>query len=327
MPLGTVAALIVLAALSAGLAVGLITAELMRQARASQSRSVLADRLGSRRARRATLSAGDLTGAAIAAAARIAPRGLTSLATHPTLVRNLSAAGIAPSAGLLMFAALASIGLVATAWALTHSGLLALVALGVSAATTALWIRGRGVRRANDLRSQIPALFVALSSAMGAGMSLAQAVRRAEMTARSPLDRQLADLRGDLDLGMGAGPALERFASSTELVELRPLAVAIGVQQLAGGEVVSLIEHAAEQLRHDEHVRDLIRAKTAQGRLSSGMVTAIPIVLTAGLAVLSPEYLDYFLGEATGRWLLATAVTLQTLGVLVVRRVLAIKVG
>lgn len=320
--MGTLAA----ATLAAGAAAWAVTAGVLATLRLWRERREVIRRLGAQDRRGQRRGVSGIGSWVVQHAERFAPRALGELAAHDVVVRRFAEAGIVASAGSFMIALLIGLCIAVATLVITTSALLAFVALAVSAAVGWMWLGRRAAQRADAMRAQIPSLFIALSSAMGAGMSLQQAVQRAGATAGPPLDRHLANLSGDLELGAGAGPALERFASATELPELRPLAVAIGVQQLAGGEVVSLVEHAAEQLRQDEHVRDLVQAKTAQGRLSSGMVTAIPVVLTVGMALLSPGYLDYFFADKTGRMLLSIAVVLQVMGVVVVRRVLALKV-
>ena len=77
-------------------------------------------------------------------------------------------------------------------------------------------------------------------------------------------------------------------------------------------------------LQQSAELKEELRTKTAQGRLSSRIVALVPFVLLGILSIFSPGYLVEFLSSPLGICLFALAMLLEVAGVLLVRRALAI---
>lgn len=228
-------------------------------------------------------------------------------------------------------------------WGRAASGLTALIAglmagvaslsAAVAVATALSVLAGaaylasdRQAREAAHLRGQLPALFSGLSASVGAGMSLPQAIARAAETAEEPLASELKVLTGALALGVPLSDALDQFAERSSIAELQAVAVGIGIQHTAGGGLVRILDHATHQLKQGDALRRTIRAHTAQGRMTLGMVTLVPVALAVLLAFISEDYLAVFTGTPLGRVLLAMAITLEVLGAYTVSRLLRVEV-
>jgi tight adherence protein B len=73
-------------------------------------------------------------------------------------------------------------------------------------------------------------------------------------------------------------------------------------------------------------LRRQIRTYTAEGRLSSYTLTAIPFVALAALHFTRPGYLTPLFVDPAGQMALVVAAVLQVIGYIVIRRIIDIKV-
>jgi tight adherence protein B len=106
------------------------------------------------------------------------------------------------------------------------------------------------------------------------------------------------------------------------LPEFRIFATAVVVHRRAGGNLSLLTERMSKASHDRQDVRNHMLAVTAGSRLSAiGMVIGA-IVAAALLCWIEPDYIDAFLGNPKGPWLLATAVILQVIGGIWVWRIL-----
>lgn len=204
------------------------------------------------------------------------------------------------------------------------------VALGLAAAvaTASAVAQVRQVRQdatGDALRQQLPSLFSGLSSSVGAGMSLTQALARASEAAAEPLASELRSVVSAVSLGTPLLEALDQFSARVRAPELEAAIVGIGIQHTAGGGMVRVLDQAAHQLRQGDSLRRAVKSHTAQGKMTLRMVTFVPMVLAALMAVLSEDYVAMFTGTPAGKTILAVAIAFEALGALSVSRLLRVR--
>ena len=272
-----------------------------------------------------------LAGRAFATAPR-APRpfsGARPLARRPAgrrLGERLARAGI--PLGPDAFAALvgaAALAAAALAWGLVRLPILA------PAAAAAVLLGARALVGSADSRylarvaRQLPGIADQLSGALGAGLSLRQAIARAARDAPEPAAAELRRLAADLTVGARVEEALEAFAARLPDRDLGVMVTAILVQRRTGGDLARALGEIGARLEERARLARELRGATAQARLTAWLVAALPAV--AGLAVeaSAPGTLSRTLGHGPGLVLLLVAGSLEVVGVLVIRRIARIE--
>jgi tight adherence protein B len=69
-----------------------------------------------------------------------------------------------------------------------------------------------------------------------------------------------------------------------------------------------------------------VRVYTAQGRLTLGILMALPPLLVAGFTVVSPDFIKPLFNTTAGHWLIVISISLQTVGFLLIRKIINIQV-
>lgn len=184
--------------------------------------------------------------------------------------------------------------------------------------------KAREKKRIEELQKGMPEVLRLLCIALESGSSLVMALRYAANNCEDPLASELKRTVWDLEAGQGFDEALEKLRARTGGSEFAYLAVAMEIQHQSGGSLTNILENVSALLQQSAELKEDLRTKTAQGRLSSRIVALMPFALLGILSIFSPGYLVGFLSSPLGVCLFALAILLEVVGVLLVQRALAI---
>jgi tight adherence protein B len=176
--------------------------------------------------------------------------------------------------------------------------------------------------RVRKMQNTLPQSLQAVSDSIRSGQTLSEACDLVSKEIKGPLGSEFGYAHEQLELGHSPVSVMNRMARRVPLAEFRIFSTAVVVHRRAGGNLSLLSERMSKAARDRQEVRSHLMAVTAGGRLSAiGMVigTVIAIVL---LGWIQPDYINKFLNNPKGPWLLATAFGLQVVGALWVWRIL-----
>ncbi len=176
--------------------------------------------------------------------------------------------------------------------------------------------------RVGQMRKQLPYALQALADAVRGGQTLSEACLLVSQETKGPLGVEFAYAHQQLELGHGPIAVMHRMVRRIPLPEFRVFATAVTVHRRAGGNLSLLTERMSRAARDRQEVRSHMLAVTAGARLSAIGMVAVSVFAAVFLTMLEPQYLEAFLEEPKGPWLLATAVGLQIVGGLWVWRIL-----
>lgn len=173
------------------------------------------------------------------------------------------------------------------------------------------------------LVGQLPAVSQQLSAALGAGLSLSQAIDRAAATTQEPIAPELARMSREIALGARVDDVLTGFAARYPSTAIRLMVSAIIVQRSAGGDLASGLMRMSAHLDERARVLREARSVTVQARMSAWLVAGLPLVGGVIVELASPGSLADLLSVGFGRVLLLATLTLEVVGVVIVRRIAA----
>jgi len=108
--------------------------------------------------------------------------------------------------------------------------------------------------------------------------------------------------------------------------DLHWISLVARVQHQAGGNMAEMFDIVAETVRARHRLRGQVRALTAQGRMTRWVLTIAPFALGGLLVLLSPFYINGFLGSTPGRVMIAGACCLIVVGSLWLKKIVEIEV-
>lgn len=211
--------------------------------------------------------------------------------------------------------------LVGTVLALLVSGpVLALLVVLALPACGYLWLRRLARTRITAMVEGLPHYIDGIRQLLAIGASPAQAVVRALHDAPEGVRRYFEPAGRRVELGMSVDDAIEQLARSLVVPEVSMLAAALRTQMRFGGSIGLVLTNLSQLLRDQLNVQRDLKAATAEARVSAKVLIAMPIVAMVALVIGNPDYPAFFLNDPRGQNLGLIAVTLQIVGIFVVRR-------
>jgi tight adherence protein B len=244
---------------------------------------------------------------------------------HPAwrrLARRVERAGLPVGPGgfaaLTAAAALVAGGLAALALRRPE---VAVIGAGAVLAGARALLRSADRRYVERVAAQLPGVAQHLSGALGAGLSLRQALTRAAADAPEPVAGELGRVARELALGARVEEALEGLQARLPDPDLRVMVTAILVQRRAGGDLARALGDLAGRLEERGRLARELRGTTAQARATAWMVAGLPVAGAVLVEIASPGTLARTLGQGPGLAVLLAALALQGLGVALVARI------
>ena len=181
-------------------------------------------------------------------------------------------------------------------------------------------------RRIKKFEKQLPEALDLLARGLKAGHAFASGLQIVGTEMPNPIGLEFFKTFKEYNHGMDMNNALMNLCGRVELRELRFFTTAIMIQRETGGNLLEILEKIASLIRERFKLRNQVKALTAEGRLSGVILILMPPVLFFVMLRINPDYTMLLVNHPLGRMMAMTALTLQGLGFLAIRKIVNIKV-
>lgn len=227
------------------------------------------------------------------------------------------------SAGSVVFVAFTALSLVVGI--VTASPIAALATLACLCAVVAVLAGNARDKRQEAVREAVPEALESMAACLSSGFTLLQTFNQVAGETPGPLGETFARSAHVLEVGGSAERALSELRDGAHASELAFVAVALDVQHQSGGAMKQVLDAATDTVKGELALRRTLRVQTAQAKLSARVVVVMPFVLVAAFSLASPDFLMPFFSGPIGYALLAVAIAMQVVGIVLVRRALAVE--
>ena len=181
-------------------------------------------------------------------------------------------------------------------------------------------------RRIKKFEKQLPEALDLLARGLKAGHAFASGLQIVGTEMANPIGLEFFKTFKEYNHGMDMNHALVNLCGRVELRELRFFTTAVMIQRETGGNLVEILEKISGLIRERFKLRNQVKALTAEGRLSGVILICMPPILFLVMMRINPDYTMLLVNHPLGRMMAMTALTLQALGVLAIRKIVNIKV-
>ncbi|MFI5123160.1 MAG: type II secretion system F family protein, partial [Vicinamibacteria bacterium] len=189
---------------------------------------------------------------------------------------------------------------------------------GPAAAGWAVSRRRAAYRRA--VEHGLAEVAVAVADALSVGRSPRAALAAAAASLEGPPAREMERVRAELALGAPTRDALQALRRRVDSPRVDSFAAALLSQQLAGGDLATLLRRfAAAAVDRDRTAADA-RSATAQARFTGLLVVAMPVGAALLAELLAPGFVGGLISNPASATMLALAAGLQLAGFAAIRR-------
>ncbi len=212
------------------------------------------------------------------------------------------------------------------AWLVSGSVVLAM-AVGGACALLPRWLyRTARRQRLRAFDAQLPDGLLLMAGALRAGVGLGSALQQLVVRTGGPLGQEFTLVLREQRLGVSMDDALAHLGRRVPTDSSTLMVSALRIAGDTGGALAETLERTAATVRARQQMEGKIDALTAQGRLQAWVVGALPLVLLAVLQRMEPRAMALMWTTPAGWAALTLVAVLLVLGVVLIRRIVAIDV-
>jgi tight adherence protein B len=187
-------------------------------------------------------------------------------------------------------------------------------------------LKSRQQKRIKDLSAQLPDGLDMLAGSLRSGFSVLRAMQVVRSQMHPPIAEEFGRVVDEVQYGIPLEVALDNLIERTGSYDLELIVAAVQTQLAVGGNLAEIFDSIAEMIRERVRLLGELQAATAEGRLSAGILLAMPFVMALAVNVMSPGYLAPLFHTQMGLVLVGVALVMMGLGAIILRKLIEIDV-
>ncbi len=211
-------------------------------------------------------------------------------------------------------------------WMLTSSLIMAIAFGLVGSGAPILFIYRKRKARLHRFEELFPDALEFVSRSMRAGHAFSVSLEMIHREFQEPVAGEFRRTFEEHNLGLPIEIALQKLSKRVPSLDVHFFVSAVLLQKRTGGNLAEILDKLAYVIRERFKLRGRIRAVSAHGKMTATALSAIP----AGVAVLmfytNPDYVKFFFKDETGQIMLGSAVFLQLVGYMIMKKIVNIEV-
>ncbi|MBO9465234.1 type II secretion system F family protein [Tropicibacter sp. R15_0] len=198
------------------------------------------------------------------------------------------------------------------------------IAMGVGGVY--MWVNHKAKKRLSMIEEQLPDAVELMVRSLRVGHPFSSAITIVSKEIKDPLATEFGVIADEATYGRDVGEALKHMAERLDMQDLRFLAVAVAIQQQAGGNLAEILEGLAKVIRARFRLFRRVKAITAEAQWSGKFLSGFPVAALIFIQVAKPDYYDEVLDHP---WFIPACFIvgiMLTLNIFVMRALVNIKV-
>jgi tight adherence protein B len=187
-------------------------------------------------------------------------------------------------------------------------------------------VNRKRAKRMRAFEEQFPEALDFISRSMRAGHAFSMSLEMLAEESPNPLGEEFRTVYNEQNLGSPLDVALRGLTKRQPILDVNFFVSAVLMQRETGGNLAEILAKLAYVIRERFRLRGQVRSASAHGRITSTILSIMPVVTLILLTLIAPTYLSGFAADPLGRKLLIAAATGQAMGYFIMRRMVNIEV-
>ncbi|WP_053361546.1 type II secretion system F family protein [Bacillus sp. FJAT-27251] len=189
-----------------------------------------------------------------------------------------------------------------------------------------VYMKRKRTKRLKLISYQLVEILGMMANSMRAGFSFMQAMQLVGKEMPDPLGPEFERVVRQAGLGIPLDEVFQELVERLPNKELEVVVRAILAQRKSGGNLAALMETMEETVRGRIRILEELNTLTAQGRMSSWVITLLPVGLGLYLATANKDYFGPMLDHPLGLVMLSMAGVSIIIGWLFIQKIIKIEV-
>ena len=174
----------------------------------------------------------------------------------------------------------------------TSTPIRAIVAVIMGVGGVFVWINKKAKKRMGMIEEQLPDAVELMVRSLRVGHPFVSAIGIVAKEVPDPLGTEIGMISDEAAYGRDLGESLKAMAERMDMQDMRFLAVAVNIQQTAGGNLAEILDGLAKVIRARFKLFRRVKAITAEAKWSGMFLSMFPLLCLLGVSVLQPGYYD-----------------------------------
>jgi tight adherence protein B len=181
-------------------------------------------------------------------------------------------------------------------------------------------------QRLKKFEELFPEALDLLNRAIRAGHAFTTGLGMIATEAPEPVAGEFRTTFEEQNFGLPLRDALQNLTERIPLIDMRFFVTALLIQKETGGNLAEILDNLAHVIRDRFRIYRDVRSKSAHGRLTAGILIALPPLMVLGLSIVNPKYMPVLYEDRIGPYILAGAAIWQLVGSLLLWKIVSIEV-
>jgi tight adherence protein B len=200
-----------------------------------------------------------------------------------------------------------------------------LAALGAGVLPFA-YVAVRRRRRLRRFEENFPEAIDLLNRAIRAGHAFTTGLGMIASEAPEPIAGEFRTTFEEQNFGLPLRDVLQNLSDRVPLIDVRFFVTALLIQKETGGNLAEILENLSRVIRDRFRIYREVRVKSAHGRLTAGILIALPPLMVISLRIVNPHYMNALIDDPIGPKLLWGAAIWQLIGSALMWKIIHIEV-
>lgn len=181
-------------------------------------------------------------------------------------------------------------------------------------------------RRLRAFEKLFPEAIDLLGRAVRAGHSFSTGLEMITTELPEPVAGEFRTAFEEQNFGLPLRDALLNLTERIPLIDVRFFVTAVLIQKETGGNLAEILDNLGHVVRERFRILGEVRIRTAQGRMTAGILISLPPIMILVLRTMNPNYMRPLFYDPYGPIVLAVAAFLQIVGSLMLWKIVNIEV-
>lgn len=181
-------------------------------------------------------------------------------------------------------------------------------------------------KRLRQFEELFPEALDLLNRAIRAGHAFTTGLGMIATEAPEPVAGEFRATFEEQNFGLPLRDALQNLSERIPLIDVRFFVTALLIQKETGGNLSEILDNLAHVIRDRFRIFRDVKSKSAHGRLTAGILIAMPPALVIAFEVVNPKYMPVLFQDRLGPYILAGAAIWQLIGSLLLWKIVSIEV-
>jgi len=243
------------------------------------------------------------------------------------LQEHISQAGLTMKAGkLVLLSACLGLGTYLLVGAFYPQFPIALIIGAIATSGPFLVVAWLRQKRMREFEERFPEALDLLGRAVRAGHAFTTGLEMIAKESSEPIAGEFRTTFEEQNFGLPLRDALLNMTERVPSIDVRFFVTALLIQKETGGNLAEILDGLARVIRDRFRIYREVKVRTAQGRLTAGILIALPIFMMIVLSTLNPTYMRVLFEDPKGPVILTIAAAMQFVGSIMLWKIIHIEV-